>query len=232
VPTISPPTILPEDKTYHRGSHWFPKDVRTRDGIIAPEDKYYPSDVAAPDNSGYPLLAPMNKFAPLPEESPKDRLPYKFSKYIDQLWDRTHICDKVSKDCTIKCEKGHNVTITLGNTVFEGRVLGPTEGDQLVVRYAAEAALNCGNKCPKGELHCKTEDGCSGFRPCLQMKMGYKGVPVSAGCVAMEDSSSFNFKGDLIRKESCPGNTKMCSDVEQVLPADAMTLDGRPCRAQ
>jgi hypothetical protein len=75
-------------------------------------------------------------------------------------------------------------------------------------------------------LHCQVEDGCSGFRPCLEQTSDGK----SLGCVAMKDATTYNYANILVHKEECPVNTRTCTTVEQVVPVKYVTLAGQPCR--
>lgn len=183
-------------------------------------------------------MSPFDNYAPLPNEAHMDKIPYKFSKYIDQLWDRASVCDKVSRNCTVPCKRGHRVEVTMGNTRFEGVVVNPAEGDQLIVSYETAAARKCGigysggKDCPLGEVNCQLEDGCSGFRMCLGFVNGK-----SKGCYPMQDASYYDFAKNLQRKETCPKSTsqvtyKLCKTVQTVIPAKYATAAGQVCRTK
>lgn len=226
------------DYTYHRGTYWYPRPGTAGPGEI---DRYFPhrrdksGGVVAPEDklekgnevSAYPLIAPANRFGEramdtgiLPPPAPEDVIGYRFARYIDQVHDRIQECDRYSKNCTVPCTMGHNVTIVLNNIHFPARVLEAKPGNLLSIQYQPVHTRKCmrrGN-CPSGMVDCKIEDACSEFRPCHTPK----------GCLAMKDVSSLDYNNNLLSKVKCPTNSNLCSQIVQDVPAENARLMGNP----
>lgn len=72
----------------------------------------------------YPLQATADRIPHFPASGMEDRIPSQFARYIDQVQDRSLICDGdgVSDECTTKCAPGDAVVMDIGPAL--GWVLG------------------------------------------------------------------------------------------------------------
>jgi len=200
-------TLQPADITYPSGNYWGPK---TRDGLVAPMDTL-PTD-------RYPLQAKSEKIWPLPASAQEDRIPVRYARYMDQVQDRTLECDTVSKRCVVECKPGDEVVATIGNTVFNAKVVKTFEGNAAQIQFTpslAEGKDAATEECPMAAA-------CSAFRYC-------KGS--DQHCTHVKDQDSRNWAGRLIRKHTCPEGTKACKVVNQVVMATMLKKGDKACKA-
>jgi len=193
--------LEPADLTYPAGNYWGPK---TRKGLIAPAD-VLPSRL-------YPLQAIGDQIWPLPTSAKEDRIAVKFARYIDQVHDRSHECDTVSKECTVECKPGDEVKAILGNLVLPSKIVKTFAGNAVLIEFRP----NQGEE--HEEVNCPIEAFCSPFRYCKAQRKPY----CEEGLTKEE---SHNWKGDLHVHHHCPLGTKACSKVHQVVMGNLLMKD-------
>lgn len=199
-------TLTPADVSFTGGNYWIPR-LKTVGGIVAPMDRY--------PTSAYPAQAPKDRFRPLPAVAREDRIRAKVARYIDQVEYRSEECDKVSVNCTVPCEHGNQVNLTIGNTFVGATVIGTLPGNALTVKFAPAEA-----KDTTGGVDCTASNFCTMFRPCKYAK----------GCVAQEVQPFFNFADQLYQKRRCPEGTVVCRTIEQTVAASSAVKGSKPCR--
>lgn len=200
-------TLTPADITYNSGNYWGPA---TRDGLVAPADALPPHK--------YPNQANGDHIWPLPATAKKDRIGVKFTRYIDQVQDRSEQCDTVSKKCTVACKPGDEVVATIGNTIFNGKIVKAFVGNAVQVEFAPDAA-----KTAKSTSDCPLEAMCSAFRYCKSSDIPH--------CQPLRDKDVLNWAGMHIRKHECPPGAKVCKTVSQVVMATFLKKGEKTCRA-
>jgi len=202
-------TLTPADVTYPGGDYWGPK---TNSHLVAPADVLpadaYPNQAFRSFRHSHPQL---------PASARKDALPVKYSRFLDQIQDRSLECDTISKRCTVPCKPGDDVQATIGNLLVQAKIVKAFVGNAVQVKFTPQLAVGA-----KETAECPLQVGCTAFRFCK--------TPDSH-CIREIDIKTFNWGGFLHKKYQCPPGSKVCKEVNQVIMATQARKGEKSCRA-
>jgi len=187
-------TLESADITFPAGNYWSPS---LKGGLAAPEDKL--------PLEQYPLQAPSDRITILPGVAQEDRVPLKYTRYMDQVSARSESCegDGVSQRCTTECFPGDVVEAHLGSMRLDARIVSTHEASSAVIEYIPSAAQHATDT-----VECPLEAGCTSFRVCRQ---------AGSWCVQQETEHPRDFLGNLHLKMSCPPETQVCRAIQQLV---------------
>jgi len=174
-----------------------------------------PEDQMPPQN--YPLQAPADESRGNARE---DAIPSRFAKYLDQVEARASRCDDLSPGCITECGPGDSVTLEVGNTELDARVVSASQlaAQALEIEFVPSAAIGFTSAYL---APCPPEAGCTAFLVC-------RGI---SSCVAQDSQESFNIDGTLRHTYICPRGTELCGTIRQVIGSKVLKKGGKTCRA-
>lgn len=210
-------TLESRDPTFPNGDYWEPEFFGINDGgLIAPLD--------ASGSTDLPEQAPFDRVDPVVGAvSSADKLPPRFSRFLDQLEARKAECDHFSERCTSACKKGDEVLYTLGNTQINATIIETSAGNLAQIEY--ETAT--GKKTLAETTACPLQALCSPFRPCVAFDAA--GAPTRCEQVQVEIKPLWN--DGYLSLASCSNTTTVCKTIQQQVQATYLRKDGKVCRA-